>query len=68
MRKRGHIYFDKSYKGMKWGKPCNHNCWRADITIHGVRYRKRSRDKSVCEEFIQNLINKFDLNKSQLCN
>ena len=58
-KSKGYIYFDKSYKGMKWGKPCNHNEYCAEITVNGKRYRKRSRIKSVCEDFIQNILNRY---------
>lgn len=61
--KRGTIYWDKSFKDMAWGRARNHNCWRAEIVINGVRYRKRSKDKRVCEEFLQVLIEKYVENK-----
>jgi hypothetical protein len=35
------IYFDTSTKGLKRKR---HNTYRADVTIRGVRYRKRSKD------------------------
>ena len=35
------IYFDTSTKGYKNKR---HNVYRADITIRGVRYRKRSKN------------------------
>lgn len=57
--KHGCIYFDKSYKGMKWGKPCNHNIWRADITINGQRFRKRNKDREFLESWLQMIINKY---------
>jgi len=42
MKQRGPcIYFDTSTKGRKNKR---HNRYRADITIRGVRYRRRSKD------------------------
>jgi len=35
------IYRDTSTKGN--GK--HHDCWRADVTIRGIRYRQRNKDR-----------------------
>jgi len=43
------IYLDTSSKGEK-GK--QHNRYRADITIRGVRYRRRSKSKRELENWI----------------
>jgi hypothetical protein len=45
------IYFDTSLKGN--GKP--HNRWRADVTILGVRYRRRSRYREDLVWFLKKL-------------
>jgi hypothetical protein len=45
------IYFDNSSKGKKG----NHNCLRADITIRGIRYRKRSKDRHFLERWLRGM-------------
>lgn len=55
-RKMGSIYFDGSYKGMRFGKPTYHNEYRGEIRIGGVRYRKRSRNYHVVEQWLDDLI------------
>ena len=52
-RKRGCIYFDNSFKEMRWGKPVTHQEYCAEIQIDGKRYRKRSRDYHECENWLQ---------------
>ena len=46
------IYRDTSTKG----KGKNHNCWRADVSIRGVRYRKRSKDQGVLVAWINSML------------
>lgn len=48
----GTIYWDKSSKGSKHGRNVNHNCYRADIMINGVRHKFRSRDYKECEMYL----------------
>jgi hypothetical protein len=45
------IYFDTSTKGR--GK--RHNCWRADVTVRGVRYRKRSENQEQLGQFLRTI-------------
>jgi len=57
------IYYDTSTKG--GNKRKRHNCYRADVTIRGVRYKKRSKDKSELSRFLNGLMG---LNYSYLNN
>ena len=50
---KGNIYFDKSFKDMMWGRPRNHNEYRADVTYNGERLRFRSRSYEACVGFLQ---------------
>jgi hypothetical protein len=43
------IYFDTSLKSN--GK--RHNCYRADVTVRGVRYRKRGRNRAELARFLR---------------
>jgi len=52
---RGCVYLDKSFKKMSWGKPINHNEYRADVFYGGVRYRKRSKNREVCIQFLRDM-------------
>jgi hypothetical protein len=45
------IYFDTSSKGN--GK--RHHIWRADITIRGVRYRRRSKNRQYLVWFLEKI-------------
>jgi hypothetical protein len=45
------IYFDTSSKG----KGKRHNRWRADVTIQGVRYRQRSKNRKYLVRFLRRL-------------
>lgn len=50
----GTIYHDHSLKGYnKSGKRIFKNCWCAEITIAGERYRHRSADRSDCEDWLK---------------
>jgi hypothetical protein len=46
------IYFDTSTKG----KGKRHSCWRADVTIRGVRYRKRNTQRDVLVRFLKEIV------------
>lgn len=46
----GTIYHDRSSKGVKYGVK---NCYRAEITIEGKRYRHRSKNIGDCEEWLK---------------
>jgi hypothetical protein len=46
------IYLDTSTKGVK-GK--RHNVYRSDITVNGIRRRKRSRDRRELEIWLMRL-------------
>lgn len=52
---KGNIYFDKSFKDMMWGRPRNHNEYRADVTYNGVRERFRSKNYDACVQFLLDL-------------
>ena len=52
-KKRGCIYFDSSFKEMRWGKVRLHNEYCAEIVINGKRYRKRSKSYTTCENWLQ---------------
>jgi hypothetical protein len=47
------IYFDWSTKGAAGKK--RHNCWRADITVNGIRLRKRSDNKRHLERWLRDI-------------
>jgi hypothetical protein len=47
------IYFDTSVKNTAKKKP--HNRWRADITIGGIRYRKRSTNKAELGAWLESI-------------
>lgn len=49
----GTIYYDTSLKGWKNGKRVCKNCWRAEITIDGQRYRHRAQDRLDCEQWLK---------------
>lgn len=61
----GSIYFDKSFKGFRFGKPTYHNEYRGEIRIDGVRYRKRSRNLHVVERWLDNLVDAKKHNQKQ---
>ena len=46
------IYLDTSSKGEKNKR---HKTYRADITVRGVRYRARNKNKSVLEKWIKGM-------------
>jgi hypothetical protein len=46
------IYLDKSARG---GTRKQHNVYRADITIGGIRYRRRSKKASVLENWLRSM-------------
>ena len=49
MKQHGpHIYFDTSTKGNNKF----HHSYRADITIHGIRYRARSKNRAALESWL----------------
>ncbi len=45
----GTIYHDTASKGWKNGKRIFRDCYRAEITISGQRYRHRAKDREDCE-------------------
>ena len=50
----GTLYHDHSLKGYtKSGKRIFKDCWRAEVTINGERYRHRSKDRADCEEWLK---------------
>jgi hypothetical protein len=55
---RGTIYRDNSTRGDKSGKDKRHNCWRAEIVIHGRRYRRRGHDKDKLAHWLQYMAEK----------
>lgn len=50
---RGTIYHDTSLNGWKNGKRVFKNCWRAEITIDGERFRHRGADRKDCEDWLR---------------
>lgn len=52
---KGNICLDKSFKDMMWGRPRNHNEYRADVTYNGVRERMRSKNYETCVQFLLDL-------------
>lgn len=48
----GTIYHDTASKGWKNGKRVFKDCYRAEITISGQRYRHRSKDREDCERWL----------------
>lgn len=55
IRTYGTIYHDTASNGIKNGKRIFKNCYRAEITISGQRYRHRSKDRKDCEEWLKAL-------------
>lgn len=53
IRTDGTIYHDTASKGIKNGKRYFKDCWRAEITIAGERYRHRSKDRKDCEDWLK---------------
>ena len=53
IRTDGTIYFDDGLKEIKNGKRYIKNCWRAEITIAGQRYRHRGKDRLDCESWLK---------------
>ena len=49
----GTIYYDHGSKGWQNGKRVFKDCWRAEITIDGQRYRHRSKERIDCEEWLK---------------
>ena len=49
----GTIYHDHSSNGIKNGRRVFKNCWRAEITIDGERYRYRGKDRMECEQWLK---------------
>lgn len=49
----GTIYHDHSSNGIKNGRRVFKNCWRAEITIDGQRYRHRGQDRMECEQWLK---------------
>jgi hypothetical protein len=57
-RKRGRlstgtIYSDNGSKGWKNNKRVFNDCWRAEITIDGQRFRHRSKERKDCAEWLK---------------
>ena len=49
----GTIYHDTASKGWRNGKRVFKDCYRAEITISGQRYRHRSKDREDCERWLK---------------
>lgn len=49
----GTIYYDNGSKGWKNGKRVFKDCYRAEITISGQRYRHRSKKRKDCEDWLK---------------
>ena len=48
----GTVYHDTASKGWINGKRVFKDCWRAEITIAGQRYRHRSKEREDCEAWL----------------
>jgi len=46
------VYYDTSTKGEK---NKHHKTYRADITIRGIRYRRRSKNRTELEKWLKNI-------------
>ena len=57
-QRRGTIYHDTASKGWKNGKRVFSDRWRADIMIHGVRYRYRAETRQECAEWLKAVTSK----------
>ena len=57
-KRRGTIYHDTASKGWKNGKRVFSDRWRADIMIHGVRYRYRAETRQECAEWLKAVTSK----------
>lgn len=57
---KGTIYVDTSKKGSSKFQTRRHNVFRAEVIYDGVRYRKRSSNRSDCERFLKELAEKYD--------
>lgn len=49
----GTIYHDNASKGWKNGKRVFKDCWRAEITIAGQRFRHRSKEREDCVAWLK---------------
>lgn len=49
----GTIYHDEGLKEIRNGKRYFKDCWRAEITIAGQRYRHRAKDRLDCESWLK---------------
>ena len=49
----GTIYHDTASKGWKNGRRVFKDCWRAEITIDGERFRHRGQDRQDCEQWLK---------------
>jgi hypothetical protein len=47
------VYFDTSARDSAGKK--RHNVWRADITVSGIRYRRRDRNKRRLERWLKGM-------------
>ena len=48
------VYYDNSSKGVnKYGRTTYHNCYRAEYSENGKRYRKRFKFKQDAEQWAQ---------------
>ena len=56
--RRGTIYHDSASKGWKNGKRVFKDCWRAEITIQGTRYRHRAETREECSEWLRAVTSK----------
>lgn len=52
----GTLYHDTSSRGIKHGKRIYANRWVAEITVDYIRYRRVSKDKKVCEKWLDDVI------------
>lgn len=50
---KGTIYHDTGSKGWQNGKRVFKDCWRAEITIDGERFRHRGQDRQDCEQWLK---------------
>jgi len=55
------VYWDNSSRGVnkRMTKTKYHNCWRAEVTISGVRFRKRFKDYQAALDWAEMIKNKL---------
>lgn len=58
LRRTGNIHRDTYSKGRKKGRQVKYDCYKAEITVHGIRYRRREKTRDACAEWLKAVISK----------